>query len=279
MTREAPDEFTRFTAAVQDVAHGLLWLRSSLDEWRQQVVTQYEADALRRMWVLADHVDGLVTMARANPHVLPPAFAAGRSAFETGLMTHWLLVGQAAPGHLAVRGETEIRHLQLLESDARWADGLTDRLRTWELRAGRWSSLAQERWDRLTRVRKAYGRGDQDERLPRPPSVVSVLRDLDLERLYWGYMVSSQWVHGTTMGATELDPFRPGAGPPGFGEWYLPMNLGVWGLVLAARGFARRPDGPGLALLHRTPVGDAQAAVDVFHELSSEEWVRHPDWK
>ncbi|WP_116452293.1 hypothetical protein [Blastococcus litoris] len=279
MTGGPPDELTRFTVAVQDVAHGLLWLRSSLDEWRQAVATRYEADALRRMWVLADHVDGLVTMAGTNPRVLPPAFAAGRSAFETGLMTHWLLVGPTAPGHLAVREEAETRHLQMLESDARWAEGLTDRLRGWGLPAGRWSSLTQERWDRLSRARDAYGRGDQADRLPRPPDVVTVLRGLDLERLYWGYMVSSQWVHGTTMGAMELDPFRDGAGPPGLGEWYLPMNLGVWGLVLAARGMARRPDGPGLALLHRTPVGDAQAALDVFHELSSEEWARNPAWK
>ena len=76
------------------------------------------------------------------------------------------------------------------------------------------------------------------EPLKAPPSVRDQLTALGLEGMYFGYQVSSAYVHGSLASAAEIATVRKEGSPYGDYwpiDWYLAVRLCALGCVLVAQ--------------------------------------------
>jgi hypothetical protein len=228
-----------------DFRRALLWFRSSIMSWSEAARSGYEGEAIRLLILIWSQARAVTDLAQQSPDNFAPAPVLARAAFEAGLTCNWLLGSEDASicesRWLALQSEAAHRmHRVARHMDDAGFDG--DR---WRQGAIRRENLVAER---------ALGGPRQR------PNVVEMLQGLGLKRLYHGYMMASQWGHGTVLAGQEHDAGQPK--PFSLNEWYLPFNMVLWGILFGARGFLQRPGGPGLEELQGIPLGDAQATLD-----------------
>lgn len=249
-----------------DLWRSIIWLRSHWDHWNATPNGRpqpYDAEARRRLWLVCELGDGVhMTLVRGGRFNPIAAHALARSTFEAGLACSWLLVGSEGPDRDLPGNHSEIarRHLALVQEQCGWIRRVAKEMSAGGLDGDRWASGAESEHDRLLRLASLYfPQEDWPFDLPAVPSVRNLLDLMNLRRLYHGYMISSQFTHGTAMGARELHPLRT----DGFSSNDVSLAAGqvVWGLVLASRAYVRRPEGEGLSLLHGSPLEDVQETL------------------
>lgn len=167
----------------------------------------YELDAQVYMALLFRQCEALTTQLRNDAASAAGAHIISRPMFESGVNIHWLLQGGKDEDSPSDGEGAMARHIGLLRRDVLWAERMCSRLQTMGFDEKHWLDIREERTGRLESAFSFY----YDRQLPvnfkyeMPPNIQQALKSFALERLYWGYMVSSQWIHGTAFGAFEFD--------------------------------------------------------------------------
>jgi hypothetical protein len=170
---------------------------------------------------------------RSGMDYLPTAMAAARAAFEVGLRLAWI---NAPEDH----EERKIRVLRLHNDQARWKNAVA---RDYDR-----SSAGGDRWRRAAQVQAALvgrelGNISWTGQLQQPPSVSAQLHELDLDRLYSGYRLASEYVHGGLSSALETEAVRSERSPFGIywpNDWSLAVLMCAWGCRFSTRHYAGR---------------------------------------
>jgi hypothetical protein len=259
-----PDQFSDpalDALAVRAVRRAADWFAAQVAAWRTEPTREYENATLSLMDLLAANASAVLSLAESPVEQAPAALAISRSCFETGLTCAWLLGDRdATPG---VDWEEAIlrRWLGLHEAAGKWmrrvareADdvGFGDT-------ADRWNNGALRREQLLEKASRKLQL--QDGEPTQRPNVAELCRRAQLSRLYHGYRLSSQFTHGTLMGAEEfasmVEDHR--VGRPHGPEWLLPLSMVVWGFELSVGAYARRPRASDV--FDATPLREASQAL------------------
>jgi hypothetical protein len=172
-------------------------------------------------------IRALAHLGRASLDHLPAGMAAARSAFESGLRAAWIDASQDPQ-------ERVVRILSLHNHEARWKNAVAADFGLDEEAAERWRQAANVQ---AALVAQAQDRIGREEPLPRVPSVKSQLHQLDLDRLYSGYRLASEYVHGGLTSALEVEAIRTENSPFGIywpNDWFLAVSMCAWACSFVA---------------------------------------------
>jgi hypothetical protein len=161
-------------------------------------------------------------LGRASLDHLPTAMAAARSVFEAGLRLAWI----AAPEDAKDR---EIRTLGIYNDQVRWKNTVATEYDGMGVGGDRWRQSARKQGAFVARALDAIG-GPGD--LPRTAAVRAQLRELKLDRLYTGYRLASEYIHGGLSGAFDGEAVRAENNPFGDywpNDWSLAVSMCAWG--------------------------------------------------
>jgi hypothetical protein len=164
----------------------------------------------------------LTCLGRADLDHLPTAMAAARAAFETGLRLSWVSAPQDPR-------ERAIRILLIHSSQAKWKRKVASDYDLTAAGGDRWRQAAEAQ-DNL--VSRALGMIGSPELPKQVPSVAQQLRELKLDRLYSGYRLASEYVHGGLSSALEAAAIQKEESPFGLywpNDWFLAVNMCAWG--------------------------------------------------
>jgi hypothetical protein len=163
----------------------------------------------------------LVHLGRASLDHLPAGMAVARSAFESGVRLAWVDAPQDPR-------ERAARILSLHNVESRWKRAVATDFSPDEEAAERWRQAADVQAALVARAQDAMGWENQ---LPRVVSVKDQLHELNLDRLYPGYRLASEYVHGGLTSALEVETIRLEHSPFGAywpSDWFLAMSMCAW---------------------------------------------------
>jgi hypothetical protein len=164
----------------------------------------------------------LTCLGRMSLDHQPTAMAAARAAFEAGLRLAWINTPHD-------QHDREIRVLCLHNDQAGWKSAVaSDHDRSGE-GGDRWRQAAQAQRARVSRELDRLGWSSGP--LPRVAPVKAQLHEHYLERLYSGYRLASEYVHGGLSSALEAEKIGAENGPfliywPN--DWYLAVSMSAW---------------------------------------------------
>ncbi len=180
----------------------------------------------------------LAHLGRVGLDYLPAGMAAARSAFESGVRLAWVEAPQDPR-------ERAARILSLHSVESRWKRAVATDFSPDEAATERWSQAADAQAAAVARAQAAIS---WEGRLPRVASVKDQLHELDLDRLYPGYRLASEFVHGGLTSALEAEAIRAEHNPFGAywpSDWFLAMSMCAWASAFAgqyaSRGFGTAP--------------------------------------
>ena len=213
------------------------------------VLGKYESEleALNLFYLALRDVEGVITLGRSDLVLLPPAVAAARAAFESGVKSAWLVDADDHYGR-------EVRWLAHLAGEERLYKRLGQRL----AELGENSGTANEREESINRFRTAVAQKlpDKFKELSRFPSFDQMLTSIGGQNLYAVYVHLSQFMHGEHA-ATWL--YRSGGlgTEKRLGEfiqpahWYLPLRVSWLSLVHPGRLLISRLGGDPEVFMNR----------------------------
>ena len=181
----------------------------------------------------------LTCLGRASLDHLPTAMAAARAAFEAGLRLAWINASQNPQ-------ERAIRVLLIHSSQAKWKKKVASDYDHTGAGGDRWRQAAEVQENLVLRALDAIGSPELPKKVP---PVAEQLRELNLERLYAGYRLASEYVHGGLSSALDAETIQAESSPFGTywpNDWYLPVNMCAWGCfflgpIALGRGFDLGP--------------------------------------
>lgn len=190
-----------------------------------------EVEALNLFYLALRDVEGVIALGRSDLILLPPAIAAARAAFESGVKSAWLVDADD-------RFERESRWLAHLAGEERLYRRLGQRLAELGEDPGR----ANEREESIKNFRTAVAQAlpDRFRELSRSPSFDQMLTSIGGQKLYAVYMQLSQFMHGEHA-ATWLYRSAGLGTEKRLGEfiepahWYLPLRVSWLSLVHPGR--------------------------------------------
>lgn len=175
----------------------------------------------------------LTCLGRASLDHLPTAMAAARTAFEAGLRLAWINASQ-------VQQERAIRVLLIHSSQAGWKRKVASDYDLTSAGGDRWRQAAKVQEDLVSR---ALGKIGSPELPKRIPSAKEQLRELGLDRLYSGYRLASEYVHGGLSSALEAETIQAENSPFGSywpNDWYLAVTMCAWACLFLPRHYVNR---------------------------------------
>lgn len=128
----------------------------------------------------------LTCLGRGSLDHLPTAMAAARAAFEAGLRLAWINAPQDPQ-------ERAIRVLLIHISQAKWKRKVASDYDHTGAGGDRWRQAAEAQENLVSRALDKTGSLELPKQVP---SVARQLRELNLDRLYSGYRLASEYVHG-----------------------------------------------------------------------------------
>ena len=206
-----------------------LWVASTEIEHDETPRTAAAVTCTLVLPVQASHLRAVAACGRADIDNVPTAMAGARAVFELGLRTAWVY----EPDGVA---ERELRAMALHTSAAVWKDKVGNRLEaTTGADGSRWHRAAEVQ-RRIVDRNLPAGLGPDD--IPRIPSTYEQLRALGLERLYHGYQLASEYVHGGLSSGGEMGAIRAEGSPFGVfwpQDWSLALNMSAWGTLFVSQ--------------------------------------------
>jgi hypothetical protein len=166
----------------------------------------------------------LTCLGRAGLDHLPTAMAAARAAFETGLRLAWINAPQDPD-------ERTVRVLLIHSSQAKWKRKVASDYDLTTAGGDRWRQAAETQENLVSRTLGTIGSMELPKQVP---SVVDQLRELKLDRLYSGYRLASEYVHGGLSSALEAETIQQEKSPFGLywpNDWFLAVNMCAWGCL------------------------------------------------
>jgi hypothetical protein len=173
-------------------------------------------------------IRALTCMGRASLGRLPTAMAAARGAFEAGLRLAWMDLPDDPR-------ERAVRALLIHNSESEWKRKVAADYDVAGVGGERCRQAAKVQHDIVLRGLAGIGSSELPKRVP---SVAAQLRELDLERLYSGYRLSSAYVHAGLTSALDTETVLQEHSPSGAywpNDWYLAVNMCAWACVLVPR--------------------------------------------
>lgn len=240
-----------------------LWVGSTEIEWPETPRSYAAVTCTLLLPVQASHLRSVAACARAGVDNVPTAMAGARAVFELGLRTAWVYKPEAA-------AERNLRAIALHASAAAWKDKVGRRLE---------ASTGQDatRWRRAAEVQRKIvernlPKGYAADDIPRIPSTYDQLQKFGLERLYHGYQLASEYVHGGLSSGGEMAAIRAEASPFGVywpQDWSLALNLSAWGAL-----FVSQHTHPKTNLVP-PPVGELMTAANALLDAPGPEAQPH----
>lgn len=164
----------------------------------------------------------LTCLGRADLDHLPTAMGAARAAFEAGLRLAWISAVQDPQ-------ERAIRVLLIHSSQAKWKRKVASDYDFTGAGGDRWRQAAEVQENLVSRALDIIGSPE----LPKGvPSVAKQLHELKLDRLYSGYRLASEYIHGGLSSALEVETIQTENSPFGIywpNDWFLAVNMCAWG--------------------------------------------------
>jgi hypothetical protein len=176
----------------------------------------------RRIYTLTCRIYTLTCLGRADLDHLPTALAAARAAFEAGLRLSWIDAPQDPR-------ERAIRVLLIHSGQAKWKRKVASDYDLTAARGDRWREAAETQENLVSRALHEIGSPELPKQVP---SVAEQLRELKLERLYSGYRLASEYVHGGLSSALEVELLQKEKSPFGLyspNDWFLAVSMCAWG--------------------------------------------------
>lgn len=167
----------------------------------------------------------LTCLGRAGLDHLPTAMAAARAAFEAGLRLAWINVPHDPQ-------ERAIRVLLMHSSQAKWKRKVASDYDLTDVGGDRWRRAAEAQENLVSHALDVIGSPELPKQVP---PVTEQLRELKLDRLYSGYRLASEYVHGGLTSALDAELIQKEKSPFGLywpNDWYLAVNMCAWGCFL-----------------------------------------------
>jgi hypothetical protein len=164
----------------------------------------------------------LTCLGRATLDHLPTAMAAARAAFEAGLRLAWINAPQNPQ-------ERAIRVLLIHRDQAKWKNKVASDYDLTDAGGDRWRQAAEVQENLVSRALDVIGSPELPKKVP---PVIEQLRELNLDRLYSGYRLASEYVHGGLSSALEAETIQRENSPFGIywpNDWYLAVDMCAWG--------------------------------------------------
>jgi hypothetical protein len=164
----------------------------------------------------------LTCLGRASLDHLPTAMAAARAAFEASLRLAWINAAQDPQ-------QRAIRVLVIHSSQAKWKRKVASDYDLTSAGGDRWRQAAEVQDNLVSRALEIIGSPELPKRVP---SVADQLRELNLSRLYSGYRLASEYVHGGLSSALDAETIQTENSPFGIywpNDWYLAVSMCAWG--------------------------------------------------
>lgn len=208
----------------------LAWLESCRLDWASTAETPYDEAVLRLFRLLTTNGRSAIALASYGLAQAPSALVLSRPCLEIGLTVKWML---SAPNPQEVLRRWLGCHLEA----AQWMEKVARRSADvgFQDQADRWSSGATRRNTLIATVTSSLTLDGPVKR----PDVASLCRAEGLSRLYYGYQLSSQFVHGGIMASEEFyapmkdEPIeRPVAA-----DWLLPLSMILWGVIFSGKAY------------------------------------------
>lgn len=178
-------------------------------------------------------IRSLTCLGRASLDHLPTAMAAARAAFEAGLRLAWIYAPQD-------QQERATRILLVHSVQAKWKRKVASDYDLTDAGGDRWHQAAQIQEDIVSRVLEKIGMPELPKQVP---SVAQQLQELDLSRLYSGYRLASEYIHGGLSSALEAEQIQTENSPFGIywpNDWHLAVNMCAWGCYFLAPQYVSR---------------------------------------
>lgn len=224
---------------------------------------RYEADreAVKMFLLASRSIEGVLTLARTDLVLLPPAILAARGAFETLLKAAWLVDCDDPM-------DRELRWVQHLRSEERAWSRTAGHLR----KAGQDPTWASSNADRTKafreHVEKAFPAGYVQ--LPGSPSVEEMIETLHEKRLYTMYTFMSQYMHGDRIASSLYDRMtersRDAVRPD---DWSIPLKVCWISLARASRLILSRIGGNPDDFMTPLETTEVDAFLNAIDEASS----------
>jgi hypothetical protein len=165
----------------------------------------------------------LTCLGRASLDHLHTAMAAARAVFEASLRLAWVNAAREPQ-------QRAIRVLLIHRDQAKWKRKVaSDYDLTGAGGGDRWRKAAEVQESLVSRALEITGSPELPKQVP---SVVEQLRELDLSRLYSGYRLASEYVHGGLSSALDEETVKMENSPFGVywpNDWYLAVSMCAWG--------------------------------------------------
>jgi hypothetical protein len=215
--------------AWQALDRAALWASSTEVAWPHTRRSLAATTCTMLLPVQASHLRAAAALGRAGINHVPSALAAGRATFELGLRAAWVYAPDSQP-------EQELRAVALHDSSARWKDKVGDRLESASgMDGSRWHDGAERHRSFVARhVPPEFMQSD----VPNVPSAYAQLCELGLQRLYHGYQLASEYVHGGVASGGEIGAIREEGSPFGLywpQDWTLSLNMCAWGCLFVSQ--------------------------------------------
>ncbi|MEU4396834.1 DUF5677 domain-containing protein [Kribbella sp. NPDC023855] len=208
----------------------LVWLESCRLEWVSAAEAPYDEAILRLLRLLTTNGMSAIALASNGLEQAPSALVLGRPCLEIGLTVKWML---SAPDAQEVLRRWLGCHLEAAD----WMEKVAKRSADvgFQDQADRWTSGATRRNALIAKVTSSLTLDGPIKR----PDVASLCRTEGLSRLYYGYQLSSQFVHGGILASEEFyapmkdEPVeRPIAA-----DWLLPLSMIIWGVLFSSKAY------------------------------------------
>lgn len=247
-----PNEKIRKSAELLEEAVGrFLRARSTFRDFGR---FESSIESLNLMYLLIRNVEGCVELARKDLVLLPAAMTLARSAYEIGFKIKWML-----------------DPVDPFEREARWLAHMKSEVEFYDKLIAKYSKLDEEASDlwNFRETIESFRLAVSDKlpgsvsRVSKTPDLFSMMKSLDDERKYLGYIVLSQFAHGSH-NATGL--YRKNLGTDkSLGEF---VEASTWSIPLSGCWYALHSSGS--KLLQRLG-GDPQTFIDAsFGKLVQE---------
>ena len=166
----------------------------------------------------------LTCLGRASLDHLHTAMAAARAAFEASLRLAWIYAARDPQ-------QRAIRVLLIHSSQAKWKRKVASDYDLTPAGGDRWRKAAEVQENLVSRALEITGSPELPKQVP---SVAEQLRELDLKRLYSGYRLASEYVHGGLSSALDAETVQTENSPFGIywpNDWHLAVSMCAWGCL------------------------------------------------
>jgi hypothetical protein len=224
-----------FSALLAQVEKLVDWFDRQLHDWSMQPARDYEETVNRMARIVGGECRAVLRLAVCGRSFLPSALVAGRAAFEGAVTCAWVLLNATDESEVLARwiGLTREEQERFSKFASSSDHGLPNERAWWLVRNQRRTLEFALYTETLQLGREPIAR----------PTVAAMLEKFGLTRLYYSYMIASQFNHGDLMAAEEFysSPARNEELEPDTEDWTAALYVVAWSIRFTSHAYNERP--------------------------------------